>query len=276
MKIKLTAQNESLYREFETTVRAFYPYLCLDKKSENTVDIAISNDKKVCINAVIEGKNYFIEEVFVEQKCVSEKRFAKRCLYDFLSKITAVNLPYGSLTGIRPTKLLYELEENGLDASFLSDFYRVSSRKRELIKSIVDNQRDIHLTEPNKIDLFINIPICVSRCSYCSFLSIVRDKLPKKLISDYVEALKTELKHFYTMFSKDHIRSVYIGGGTPTSLTAEELEAFLSELSLNKGTEFTLEAGRPDTISEDKLDVMKNSGVTRVSVNPQSFSDKTL
>lgn len=206
------------------------------------------------------------------------KRWFKRDLYRILSNYHGIKLPYGSLTGVRPTKLLYELLREGKDAeNELINEFDVSSDKVSLICRVIDNQKGIYRTDMDNINLFINIPFCTTRCAYCSFASCLISK-SKDLLNVYVDKLCEDIAKAKKIIDtkNSQLRSIYIGGGTPTSLPLEYLKRILKEINNNLSIEFTLEAGRPDSITEDNLKLMKDYGVTRVSVNPQTFNQKTL
>ena len=209
------------------------------------------------------------------------KRFSKLCLYEFLSQICDKKLPWGSLTGIRPTKLFYELlsETKGdleLAKNRLVNEFYVSETKAEVVKQIAINQ-NLPVKNDKVVHLYINIPFCPTRCSYCSFIS-GGIKECGKYIEPYVKALKHEIQETIKMLSKKkyEIKTIYIGGGTPTSLTAEQIDEILTELDEIKVEEFTVESGRPDTITKEKLNVLQKHGVTRICINPQTFNDETL
>ena len=207
------------------------------------------------------------------------KRYAKQCVYQALLKHTGTMLPWGCLTGVRPTRVAYDLIEEGTDISVLKETmekeFFVSPSKAKLVYETIKNQKSIIKNE-HLISLYINIPVCPSRCSYCSFisssLSASKDILPK-----YVETLIEEIRQTKKMlYDKAYVvRTIYIGGGTPTVLSAQQLDMLLSELSYPV-SEFTVECGRADTISEEKLIVLKKHGVTRICINPQTFVQKTL
>lgn len=210
-----------------------------------------------------------------------EKRFLKIAIYRTLSFLTGVNLPYGCLTGIRPTKLFLEIQNDfkdyGKDARevFIDD-YGVSEGKVNLVEKIVNVQAPIRNKSSKEYDVFVFIPFCPTRCAYCSFVSLPIDK-QRKLVEPYVECLIRELEQTKELIrsKKWKIRAVYVGGGTPTSIGAQALDRVLEYCHFG-AREFTVEAGRPDTIDEDIVAVMQKHGVTRVSVNPQTFNDKTL
>ena len=210
-----------------------------------------------------------------------EKRFLKIAIYRTLSFLTGVNLPYGCLTGIRPTKLFLEIQNDfkdygkGAREVFIDD-YSVSEGKVNLVEKIVNVQAPIRNKSSKEYDVFVFIPFCPTRCAYCSFVSLPIDK-QRKLVEPYVECLIRELEQTKELIrsKKWKIRAVYVGGGTPTSIGAEALDRVLEYCHFG-AREFTVEAWRPDTIDEDIVAVMQKHGVTRVSVNPQTFNDKTL
>ncbi len=216
----------------------------------------------------------------LERKRV-EKRYLKIAIYRTISFLTGVNLPYGCLTGIRPTKLYLEIEnewekyQKSAREVFLSD-YNVSSQKVELVEKIVEVQRPLRNHSSRQFDVFVFIPFCPTRCAYCSFVSLPLDR-QKKLVEPYVECLIRELEQTKRTIERKRlkIRAVYIGGGTPTSIGAELLDRVLEHCHFG-AKEFTVEAGRPDTINQEIVDVLKKHGVNRISVNPQTFNDKTL
>lgn len=214
---------------------------------------------------------------------LEQKRYVKRAvknqLYNILSKKFNKTLPWGSLTGIRPTKVGYELLESGVDKYFIKEAlmkdYNVSESKALLVAQIIKNQTCI-IKNDNLVDLYINIPFCPSKCSYCSFISS-EYKQVEKIIPDYINALIKEIRATKKLIEEKTyiVKTIYIGGGTPTVLSASDLEIILQELNFGVN-EFTVECGRPDTITKEKLDVLQKYGVTRISINPQTFVDSTL
>ena len=193
---------------------------------------------------------------------------------------------WGALTGIRPGKLLSKLLEDGMsDRAALHSFMRDNdvSRERALL-CLHTAHAGLHCArslQPEDICLYVGIPFCPTRCSYCSFVSQSVQK-SMKLIPAYLEALFREIEATAEVVKTLKLRpvSVYIGGGTPTTLSATQLDALCQKLEsvfdLSALREYTVEAGRPDTISTEKLEALKKHGVTRVSVNPQTMDDKVL
>ena len=228
---------------------------------------------------IVNGKAYafgaFIgsPEPIVRKRLI--KRYAKLALFKALTKVFGVVPEWGSLTGIRPTKLAYtEMAEGGDFRDFFINTLMVSEEKTNLTAEVISSQKGIYETADGGSDFFVFIPFCPSRCEYCSFISQdVRGA--EKLVDIYVETLIREINE-----SSKHIkrlRSIYVGGGTPVALSDENLNRVLSAIDkINTGVEFTVEAGRPDAITRQNLDILKAHGVTRISVNPQTFSDETL
>ena len=203
------------------------------------------------------------------------KRYIKIAMYGTLVFLTGKQLPYGCLTGIRPTKLFRELGENARD-TFLNDF-SVSPSKEELIERTVITQDKVLNRNPHgEVDLFVNIPFCPSKCSYCSFVSVPVDR-QKKLLEPYTDCLVEELRYLRTVIARQgrKVRAVYVGGGTPTVLPVRLLDRILAECDYDVA-EFTVEGGRPETLTPSVLALLAARGVTRLSVNPQTFNDATL
>ena len=228
------------------------------------------------------------ESPYRGESTLEQKRFQKRSIKIavFRAMVKAfpeTYLPWGSLTGIRPTRLLRELNESMGEENarrmMLSDF-DVAEEKLALAAEILKVQDGmLKLTSEKETGIYIGIPFCKTRCLYCSFASEVRGV--KTDMAAYLDALKKDIAFGARLLGETgrNVRSMYIGGGTPTVLTAEELDGLL-EFALKAyggfGHELTVEAGRPDTIDEEKLDVLKRRGVTRISINPQSMNDRTL
>ncbi|MBP5193292.1 MAG: coproporphyrinogen dehydrogenase HemZ, partial [Clostridia bacterium] len=179
-------------------------------------------------------------------------------------------MPWGALTGIRPTKLAYRHADDADD--FLIGTMLVSPRKAEIVRRIIEAQRGIYEINYDNADLFVGIPFCPTRCSYCSFVSQEIGKTA--LLEEYVASLEKEIAAAKPLVK--NLRSIYVGGGTPVSLPKPLLLRVLGALGKNQGVEYTVEAGRPDCIDEDVLALLKDYGVTRICVNPQTFNDKTL
>lgn len=245
----------------------------------------INSEKHKVVNTItINNKTYaygnlitFKNEIEHKRLC---KRYAKLSMYKALVAFTGEQYPWGALTGIRPTKLAYsQLSSCNEFEDFFQNVMLVSKEKTQLTKQVIASQQGIYLPshdleKDDFADLFIFIPFCPSRCSYCSF--ITSDiKFSAKYMDIYTKSLIREIEESVKLVK--NIRSIYIGGGTPVCLSDENLTEILSTVDkYNKGVEFTVEAGRPDVISESKLEILKKFRVTRICINPQTFCDKTL
>ncbi len=228
----------------------------------------------------VDGREYFFKDR--GQVCDElqykrlERRFAKLRLYQILSELYEEKMPWGALTGIRPTKLAYrEIEEGG---DFVALFRQMGVREENirLVAQILDAQKGIYEKKDGNTDLFVSIPFCPTKCAYCSFITAPIEKT-RHFLPAYLDCLDKEL--LAARESVGTLRSVYIGGGTPFALNEEALERVLKSVDgiyRGTGVEYTVEAGRPDAFTEDKLRLLKEYGVTRICINPQSFSDETL
>lgn len=213
------------------------------------------------------------------------KNALKRFLYTSLREETGISLPWGDLTGIRPTKIAMTMMEQGKSdeeiKAFLREEHFVSEEKIELGMEIAKRESEIlsRLHYEDGYSLYIGIPFCPTTCLYCSFtsfpISVWKDR-----VADYLTALERELEAVARMYEGRILDTVYIGGGTPSSLSAEELDRLLTKLKVTFDfrtvQEFTVEAGRADSITEEKLRVLYRHDVTRISVNPQTMKQETL
>lgn len=206
-----------------------------------------------------------------------QKRYAKLAMYEALCRGTGKSMPWGSLTGIRPTRLACQLQSEGADwQKTFVELLGVSPEKTALTADILQCQKGLRDYREGCADLYVGIPFCVSRCSYCSFTGGEIGKM-QKYVQPYVDVLRREVRET-VQFARSRgikLNNVYFGGGTPTSLSARQLEDVLSEITFAP-VEFTVEAGRPDTIDGEKLRVLKDHGVHRISVNPQTFNQSVL
>ncbi len=251
---------------------------------EGAEELEISHSTEVvgtCFeNALLLGVNEYRYRDFalfstaLEKKSLI-KRYSKLSLYRLLSDRFQKTLPWGSLTGIRPTRLAYKEEKAGGDFSALFRTLGVSEENIDLTRRVIEGQKGVYERKEGNVDLFVSLPFCPTKCVYCSFITAPIAGT-KKYMPAYLSALDRELQAAAPLIHD--LRSVYIGGGTPFVLEEEELEHVLSSLAplRRNGCEFTVEAGRPDTFTKGKLDLCKEYGVTRICINAQSFSDRTL
>lgn len=261
--------------------------LDMDKSEIEHIEVQsqnkITNDFKCCIDGAekIYSYSYVIDQSLSDLRKKSlRKRMVKNHLYLILSKSLNKTLPWGSLTGVRPTKFARDLIEYGemkehLVSEVLQRDYYVSKDKAELVAAILKNQKCI-IRNDNLIDLYINIPICPTRCLYCSFISSEIERVKDK-VDLYIDCLIKEIEAVKEIIKNKAyiVRTIYIGGGTPSVLSAEQLDRLLNRVNFPV-SEFTVECGRADTITEEKLDVLKRHNVTRLSINPQTFCEATL
>ena len=210
------------------------------------------------------------------------KRLVKRCAYQLLRDYNGRTPAWGSLTGIRPTRLYYQQMEQGKTRgqakAALKALFDLSEEKIDLLDEIISAQEGLIHRPQNACDLYVGIPFCTTRCSYCSFSS--GEIGNGKLVEPYLDALMHEIDLCSDM-AKEYgldIRIGYIGGGTPSSLTTPQLDRLLTHIESRFGEmkEFTVEAGRPDTLDREKLAMMRRHPITRISINPQTMNDETL
>ena len=212
------------------------------------------------------------------------KNHLKRHIYRMLSEYTGQTLPWGTLTGIRPVKLAMQLLEEGKSnteiAAFMRDTYLASKEKTALSVMIANRERHIlrNIDYKDGYSLYIGIPFCPSTCLYCSFTSYPLSKWKKRVGS--ICRLFKELDYLSEGFRHKKLNTVYIGGGTPTTLLPEQMDRLLTKIETSFDRtylqEFTVEAGRPDSITREKLQVLLDHGIDRISINPQTMKDETL
>jgi coproporphyrinogen dehydrogenase HemZ len=250
--------------------------------SENTAHISLDDVLK-------EGESEYKEDlcnVELHKMRRELKKELKRQIYFILEAFTGNKQPWGVLTGIRPAKIVCEMLDNGLSTEEilfrLKHHFKVSEQKVDLVMEIAKvESKIINASSPNAVGIYIGIPFCPSRCLYCSFTSNPIGKY-SNLVESYLEALKHEIEVVSSFIEKKSffIESLYIGGGTPTSINASQLNELLKHISktldLSKLKEFDVEAGRPDSLDKEKLLVIKQNKVDRISINPQTMNDETL
>lgn len=305
-------QNEENYNnDFRVMLQAFYPGVRIvipdifNKSPELKTEISIvfkadidNSGIKITIYDTTDGFEAFENcssgyesdhtEVPVDGDYTAKSLIRnplKLAIYNMLSKRTGKILPWGTLTGIRPTKIAMDAMTKGMDKAEIVDnyctVYSTSIQKAELSVEVADREKRIidSINKQEDYCLYIGIPFCPSRCLYCSFTSypiaLYRDK-----VNDYLDALEKEIEYVSRAYSHKHLISIYIGGGTPSSISAEHIDRLCdmveSHFDMTYVREYTIEAGRPDSITLDKLQVMKKHKVGRISVNPQTMNDETL
>lgn len=211
-----------------------------------------------------------------------------KMLYQFLQRQTGIRPPWGMMTGVRPVRIIHDMRAAGATERQIEDrfigHFDCTRQRFDMAKRIADLQRPIlEAARPMDCSLYAGIPFCPSRCSYCSFVSrTVGDKATRALVQPYVDCLCRELETMRQLAADCglDVKTLYIGGGTPTSLSADQLRQLMGKLAglfdLGRLQEYTVEAGRPDCTDYEKLCVLKEYGATRISINPQTFSDQVL
>lgn len=216
---------------------------------------------------------------------VQTKNRLKQCLYQMLSDYTGQKLPWGTLTGIRPVKIPMSMLEQGKGEAeiktYMSDTYFASQPKIDLSIEIANRELELlkQIDYRHGYSLYVGIPFCPSICSYCSFSSFPLG-IWKEKVDAYLDALEREIDFTAQSCRDRKLNTIYIGGGTPTTLSPVQLERLLVKLEnsfdFSNLLEYTVEAGRPDSITRDKLEVLRSHGITRISINPQTMNQATL
>lgn len=300
--IKLILLGEDYEQDIRPLVSAFYP--------EEIITVIKTEEKECVEQPFLQIILYLLEQSFqitltgteapektlsVSQKVtlfgeMEEKKRAyriklHRSLYQILSEWTKKTLPWGTLTGVRPVKLVLDKLEQGIKEEKICDFmketYLCSKEKISICLEIAKREREILdvINEENSYSLYLGIPFCPTTCAYCSFPSYPLEHF-SKLVEPYLEALYKEILYTANRMRDRPLKTIYFGGGTPTTLTSKQLKELLkfvwNSFDCSKVEEFTVEAGRPDSITREKLEVLKEENVTRISINPQSMQQKTL
>lgn len=291
-------QNNDYKYELEAVVKIFFPAMHFAfeyEKNDASGDICAARLKRgkkytYAFAAVRTGTKIVRFCAKVDNSCDDYIRECEtalcRCMYICLERVTGKKCAWGMLTGVRPAKLVRQLCDKGLDKSQIFDLLKnkffVSEEKITLAYDIYKLQQQcVDFASKRKFSLYVSIPFCPTRCSYCSFISHSVES-SHKLIGEYCELLKREIE-IIGLYAKQYnleLETVYFGGGTPTSLDAKTLSMLLdtveNSFDLSHLREYTVEAGRPDTITEEKLRVIKSHGISRISVNPQTTNDEVL
>ena len=210
------------------------------------------------------------------------RRLCKQTLYDLCRKTTGIHPPWGSMTGVRPTHLMLEALAEGLSpaeaVNRMVNRFDVLLPKAELLAEIALVQRQLPPPGDAFMDVYIGIPFCTTRCAYCSFSS--GELGDGSLVPPYMDALEKEIRACSVLLRESgrSLRALYVGGGTPTALPPADFEHLLRLVRgfFPDAIEYTVEAGRPDTITREKLRMIRAAGISRISVNPQTLNDRTL
>lgn len=286
--MNLYVKNHNFHFELENLTRLFFPNekitVIRDFSEPQSPYIYTEVSDKITISVNIGSFNK--SETAVKKLTYDDNELVSaQLLYKLLCDFTGLTQPWGILTGVRPVKLLRKLAEESNEEQavkkFLNDFF-VSNEKIALSRETEHNERKIlELSRPESFSLYVGIPFCPSRCSYCSFVMASIERA-EKLIEPYTKLLCEEIKRTAEIANKLGLRleTVYFGGGTPTTLSVEQLDTVLRTVNksfdMSTCREFTVEAGRPDTIDIAKLFALKENKVDRISINPQTTNDEVL
>ena len=284
--ISLLLEDMTFEQDIRELLMAFYPE---EKYIYTNEDVFLSlflSKKSIEYNIKIKSEDNVLEfSSPLKETKFDTKNDLKRNIYINLLKLGNKELPWGTLTGIRPTKIVMEMLENDMSLEdikkHLKEVYLVSDKRIKLCTDTAKNEFNIlkKVDYKNGYSLYIGIPFCPTRCLYCSFTSYSIAQW-KKDTDTYVEALCKELLAVSKMYKGKKLQTIYMGGGTPTSLEGYQLSKILNvvkeNFDLSNLLELTVEAGRPDSITREKLEALKDAGVDRISINPQTMQQKTL
>lgn len=288
--INFIMRGHEFENEVQTAIQIFFQndkYARVDMPVQEGITIETLMLRESFIIMLYEnGATVGVRSFAKERKSSEEfnRKLVRKAVYETLREATGIRPPWGAITGIRPAKIANEYMDEGHSAEetkkYLMESFDAKEEKAALSVEVALEERAILESIGEKdIELYIGIPFCPTRCLYCSFASYPLDKFGGR-VDEYLAALEKELKYLGE-YSKDYnIRAVYIGGGTPTALDEARLERVLKAVkdnfNLENAREYTVEAGRPDTITREKLEIIKKYGVSRISVNPQTMCEKTL
>ena len=282
--VKITVNQELFSYDMYHITKAFYPNETYEQIFDETSAYAVRIEGNPDAN-----RDFLVHQSEIEhiEERKSKKRYVNLKLYDWLTTAAGKELSWGILTGVRPSKLMMSLIEEGMSEeeakNWMQENYRVSDAKADLGIRVAKKEKSLldQLDYENGYSLYIGIPFCPSICSYCSFSSYPIG-IWKKRVDAYLDAVCKELS-FIGEAAKQNgkkLNTVYIGGGTPTTLEAEQMDRLLTHLEANFSfedlKEITVEAGRPDSITREKLEVLKKHNIGRISINPQTMQQKTL
>ena len=255
----------------------------IEKEDHIEIQARITREKELLFQYHIVIEKYVLDKMNLVKEV---KKTIKLSIYEVISKALQKFPDWGILTGIRPTKIVHELLDQNYALpeidSIMENKYRINEEKRKLLMDIAVTERPF-IANNNKslVSLYVSIPFCPTRCVYCSFPSNPLNR-GQGIVDQYLDALIYEIKGTIALMNElgHKIETLYIGGGTPTSLDAVNIRKLMSTLSedivLSDLKEITVEAGRPDTIDREKLKILKNYGVNRISINPQTMNPQTL
>lgn len=286
----VVVNNHPFSYDVENLAEIFFPYEKIKVLSQLPQDC---NDNIVAVTEIC-GDEIIVDARVFEKKAVKKEKINQDSdcqnimsvlFYSAFSELLGVSYPWGILYGVRPARFWHSISDKYSKEQARQIFaqkYLVSPEKLSLVEQVAENENKIISLSANKsFSLYVSVPFCPTRCSYCSFVSHSIEKAAA-LVEPYVDLLVREIEQT-AIYAKElglRLESVYYGGGTPTTLSAKQLTriaaAIRDNFDLSCLREYTVEAGRPDTVNADKLAALKAAGVGRISINPQSFNDNVL
>lgn len=305
--IEVVMQGEDYEQDIRPLIKAFYPEEELNIVHVDKIDTVCSEKTGVRLNLTLMPNHFFLSVETNGQRWTEEENFQTplpgtysnagipdrrmfrnylhRSLYRILKEATGKELPWGTLTGIRPTKQVLERLELGESEETIANYFKTeylcSGEKIALSLQVAKKEHMLlqGINDSDSYSIYIGVPFCPSICLYCSFSSYPLAQY-QNYVEPYLTALWKEIEFASKCFPEKKLVSIYIGGGTPTTLSAEQLQRLIRKVKesfcLDYLREWTVEAGRPDSITKEKLQVLKDEGISRISINPQSMQQKTL
>ena len=293
MKIRIVTSLEGYRNDIGDIVRLFYGEHAVSAEEEQE-DACLCHDQ-ISEDGLFEERIRFVYQNQTRTEVLTgdssadalelkrcQKRLIKQACYNILKQVSGRKPAWGSLTGIRPTRLYYRALEENRDVreteKMLACEYDLSQEKVRLLSEVVAAQKPYYHPDADQFDLYVGIPFCTTRCTYCSFSSgVIGDG---KLVEPYLESLEREIDACSVLMKERGfgVSVGYMGGGTPSSLSTRQLDRLLTHIERRFPDldEWTIEAGRPDTLDKEKLSMLRAHPVTRISINPQTMNDETL
>ncbi len=277
--IQIRVNSEMFAYDMFHITKAFCPGVQIEQK--------VDKEQASVVEIIMGDEKLTIEECELAEGAdrKQKKRYVNIRLYRWLKEVTGRELSWGIMTGVRPTKPMMNLMEQGYSdaevAAWMQENYQITEQKASLGIEVAKREKKLldQLDYKDGYSLYIGIPFCPTTCSYCSFTSYPIHAW-KHRVDEYVDAICKELTFIAQVSKEKKLNTIYIGGGTPTTLEPEQMDRLLTHLencfSYDDLKEITVEAGRPDSITREKLEVLKKHNIGRISINPQTMQQKTL
>ncbi len=285
-------KGHNFINEVQTATQVFFQhqgFVKNDEISQEGYTVLSELSGQVCTgevykDGILQVRKELTVTDFFPDSVKNQKVTVKQVLYLALKDATGINPPWGALTGIRPTKIAHQLWEQGRSdeevLDVLRDIYFITPQKSKLCLEVAKEEvAVIKDNSPKDYSLYIGIPFCPTQCHYCSFTSYPISKYAG-LVEQYLECLALEAEKCRDYIKSHNLKTIYVGGGTPSSLNENQLATLLSMIKkyfpAEQAVEYTVEAGRADTVTKEKMEILKEYSVSRISVNPQTLNDETL